>query len=64
MNIFQGGLWWVGGFLIVAFICIVVMLMRNSASKTDKVVHTKDDTVRHSVSIKPKENTTKRVGEP
>jgi hypothetical protein len=64
MNIFQGGLWWVGGFLVVALIFVVVMLMRNNAAKTDKVGHTKDDAIRNSVSIKPKESTTKRVGEP
>lgn len=64
MNIFQDGLWWIGAFLILILIGIVVMLLRNSKAKVDTVVRTKDDTVRNSVSIKPRENTNKRVGEP
>lgn len=64
MDIFQGGLWWISIFLIVALIFIIAMLMRNSAAKKDSVGRNKDDVVRNSVSIKPKENTNKHVGEP
>jgi hypothetical protein len=59
MNILDGELWWIGAFLIVVLLGLVIMVVRNKAAKTDSVNHTKEDTVRNSVSIKPKKNTTK-----
>ncbi|MCE3251985.1 MAG: hypothetical protein K0Q67_995 [Cellvibrio sp.] len=55
----QENMWWITGFLIVTVICIVVMLMRNSRAKTDTVLRSEHDTVRNSVSLKPKKDTTK-----
>lgn len=59
MTVFQENIWWLGGFLIVTLLCIVIMLMRNRAAKTDRVLRSEYDTVKNSISLKPKSDTTK-----
>jgi len=55
----QENVWWIGGFILVTILCIVIMLLRNRAAKTDTVIRSEHDTVVNSVSLKPKKNTTK-----
>jgi len=59
MSIYEDYLGWIVGFFILLTLCILAMLMRNRAAKTDSVGRTEIDTVRNSVSLDPKKNTTK-----
>lgn len=59
MTFFQDYGWWLIGFLIITAICVLVMLMRNRAAKSDAVLHSENDTVLHSVSLNRKNNTRK-----
>jgi hypothetical protein len=59
MAFIQDNMWWMGGFLVFTIFCIVIMLWRNHAAKTDTVLRKENDTVTSSVSLKPKRNTKK-----
>lgn len=59
MSIIEDNLWLVAVLFSFIIFCIVAMILRNRAAKIDSVSRSKKDTVINSVSIDPKENTTK-----
>lgn len=59
MSTFEDNLWLVALFFSFIVFCAVAMILRNRAAKIDSVGRSEIDTVRNSVSIDPKENTTK-----
>jgi len=59
MPVFEGNILWVGGFLLLTSLCILAIFLRNHAAKTDRVHHTEQDTIKNSVSLKPKKNSPK-----
>lgn len=59
MNTLENNMWWLIGFLVVTSLCVVAMLWRNHAAKSDKIIHTKMDNIDSSVSIKPRKDTQK-----
>jgi hypothetical protein len=59
MSIIEENLWLVAVLFSFIIFCIVAMILRNRAAKIDSVSRSKKDTVINSVSIDPKENTTK-----
>lgn len=59
MSIYEDYIGWIAGLFIFIILCVIVMLMRNRAAKTDSVGRTENDTIRNSVSLDPKKNTTK-----
>jgi YbbR domain-containing protein len=56
---FQDNAWLVAVFFAFIVFCVVAMILRNRAAKTDSVGRSEKDTVINSVSIDAKENTTK-----
>lgn len=59
MNVLQDYLLWIIGFIILTALCIVIMLLRNRAAKTDSVGRSEADTVRSSVALDPERDTKK-----
>jgi hypothetical protein len=47
---------WIIGFVVVALSCIVLMLLRNKAAKTDRVNRSEVDTIVESVSVTPEKS--------
>ncbi len=59
MSFFQDNVWLVAMLFAFIVFCVVAMILRNRAAKIDSIGRTEKDTVINSVSIDPKENTTK-----
>lgn len=59
MTLIQNIIWLLIGILIFIVFYIGLTLWRNNAAKTDSALHNKNDTVKSSVSLKPRKNTTK-----